>query len=67
MTVKDLQGVMMGKCEWRIYDRWGNYVNTYLTYAYDMRFKFGYANYKIRKMESGLRTDGLTTISIWPE
>lgn len=67
MTVKDLQGVMMGKCEWRIYDKFGNYVNTILTYAYNMRFELGYANYKIRKMESGLRTDGLTTISIWPE
>lgn len=66
MTVKDLQGVLMGECEWRVYDWYGNYIGTHIAHAYDIRFKLGYSNYKIRKIESGARTDGLTVVEIWP-
>lgn len=66
MTVKDLQSVLMGECEWRVFDYYGNYTDTHIAYAYDIRFKLGYSNYKIRKIESGARTDGLTVVEIWP-
>lgn len=66
MTVKELQGVLFGVCEWRVYDFYGNYIETHITHAYDVRFKLGYSNYKIRKIESGARTDGYTIVEIWP-
>ena len=66
MTVKDIQGVLFGICEWRIYDKQGHFDKSVLTYAYNMRFELGYANYTVSKIDSGARTDGLTVVQIWP-
>lgn len=65
MTVKDIQGVLFGICEWRVYDKQGHFEKSFLTRAYDMRFKLGYANYTVSKIDSGARTDGLTVVQVW--
>lgn len=51
ITVKDIQGVLFGVCEWRIYNMQGHFEKSVLTYAYEMRFELGYANYTITKCE----------------
>lgn len=66
MTVKDIQEVLFGVCEWRVYDRQGRLDRSVLTYAYNMRFELGYANYTVSKIDSGARTDGYTVVKIRP-
>lgn len=66
MTVKDIQEVLFGVCEWRVYDKQGRFDKSVLTYAYNMRFELGYANYTISKIDSGARTDGYTVVEIRP-
>ena len=66
MTVKDIQDVLFGVCEWRVYDKQGRFDKSVLAYAYDMRFVLGYANYTVSKIDSGARTDGYTVVEIRP-
>lgn len=66
ITVKDIQSVLFGVCEWRIYNAQGHFEKSVLTYAYEIRFELGYANYTVTKIDSGARTDGLTVVDVWP-
>lgn len=66
ITVKDIQGVLFGACEWRIYTSQGAFDKSIITHAYEMRFENGYADYEVTKIDSGARTDGLTVVNIHP-
>lgn len=66
ITVKDIQSVLFGMCEWRVYTPEGAFDKSIVTYAYEMRFENGYADYEVTKIDSGARTDGLTVVTIRP-
>ena len=65
ITVKDIQGVLFGVCEWFVYDKRGIFEKSFLSHAYEVRFEMGFANYEVTKIDSGARTDGYTVVSIW--
>lgn len=65
ITVKDIQGVLFGVCEWRVHDENGIFEKSFLSHAYEVRFERGFANYEVIKIDSGARTDGYTVVYIW--
>ena len=38
ITVKDIQGVLFGVCEWRVHDENGIFEKSFLSHAYEVRF-----------------------------
>lgn len=59
ITVKDIQSVLFGVCEWRVYTSEGAFDKSIITHAYEMRFENGYADYEVTKIDSRAFTIGL--------